>query len=134
MQVITRTSALLVSVVAFAMLGSVAWAKQVEGSGVSKTEQRDVGEFEKIRVNGSANVKVVIGDKRSVSVTTDDNLLRVIDTVVKDGTLVIGGNQNFSTRLGVTVQITRPPAGARLPGRRTPGGRTAACRSPAPTH
>jgi carbon monoxide dehydrogenase subunit G len=100
---------LLVSIVAIvALLSCAAWAEPVEGSGVAKTEQRDVGEFKKVHVNGSTNVKVVIGAKRSVSVTTDDNLLPVIETVVKDGTLVIGAKQGFNTQLGVTVQITVP--------------------------
>src|SRR4051794_937172 len=71
---ITRTSALFISLVAITLLGSAAWAEPVTGSGVSKTEQRDVGEFQKIHVNGSSNVNIVIGDKQSVSVTTDDNL------------------------------------------------------------
>jgi hypothetical protein len=41
-------------------------------------------------------------------VTTDDNVLAVIDTVVENDTLIVGGNQGYSTRLGVTVQITVP--------------------------
>jgi hypothetical protein len=75
---------------------------------VAKTEPREVGEFDKIHVNGSPNVNVVIGDQRNVTVTADDNLLPVIDTVVEDGTLVIGGSEPFRTRLGVTVQVTVP--------------------------
>jgi len=108
---ITRTSALLISIIAIAVLGSAAQGEPrepVQGSGVAKTEQRDVGDFQKIHLNGSPNVKIVIGDKRSVSVTTDDNLLLVIDTVVENGALVIGGKQSFSTQLGVMVQITVP--------------------------
>ena len=113
MHAITRTSALFISLVAIVGLGSAmdgaAWAaKLVEGSGVAKTEPREVGEFDKIHLNGSPNVNIVIGPERSVSVTADDNLLAVIDTVVEDGTLVIGGSEPFRTRLGVTVQITVP--------------------------
>ena len=104
---------MFISLVAIVVLGSATdgatWgAEPVAGSGVAKTEPRDVGEFDKIHVNGSPNVNIVIGPERSVSVTADDNLLAVIDTVVEDGTLVIGGNQGFRTRLGVTVQITVP--------------------------
>ena len=113
MHTITRTSASFISLVAIALLGSATYvaartAEPVEGSGVAKTEPRDVGEFDKVHLNGSPNVNIVIGPERSVSVTADDNLLAVIDTVVEDGTLVIGGREHFRTRLGVTVQITVP--------------------------
>ena len=108
MHMVTRKSAWFISLIAITALGPSAWAEQVTGSGVSKTEQRDVGEFQKIHVNGSPNVKIIIGDKRSVSVTSDDNLLPVIETNVEDGALVIGGKQGFSTEIGVTVQITVP--------------------------
>ena len=111
MHAINRTSALFISLVAIVVLGSAAWGEReepVQGSGVAKTEPRDVGEFDKVHLNGSPNVNIVIGDQRSVTVTADDNLLPVIDTVVEDGTLVIGGNQSYRTRLGVTVEITVP--------------------------
>ncbi len=113
MHAYTGKSALFISLVAITVLGSAAcgaaWgAEPVAGSGVAKTEPRDVGEFDKIHLNGSPNVNIVIGPERSVSVTSDDNLLLVIETSVEDGTLVIGGNQPFRTRLGVTVQITVP--------------------------
>ena len=113
MHFITRTSALFISLVAIVVLGSTtygaAWAAEpVEGSGVAKTEPREVGEFDKVHLNGSPNVNIVIGKERSVSVTSDDNLLAVIETSVEDGTLVIGGSKPFRTRLGVTVQITVP--------------------------
>ncbi len=109
MYFITRTSALFISLVASTVLVSAALAQEpVEGSGVSKTELRDVGEFDKVHLNGSPNVNIVIGPERSISVTTDENLLEVIQTSVEDGTLVIGGSEPFRTRLGVTVQITVP--------------------------
>ena len=113
MHFITRTSALFISLVAITVLSSAtdgaAWgAEPVAGSGVAKTEPRDVGEFDKIHLNGSPNVNIVIGPERSISITTDDNLLPVIETSVEDGTLVIGGGEPFRTRLGVTVQITVP--------------------------
>jgi hypothetical protein len=108
MTAITRKSALFIVLIAVAVLGSTAWGEQVTGSGVSKTEQRDVADFHAIHINGSPNVKVVMGPERSVSVTTDDNVLPVIETNVEDGTLVIGAKQNFNTHLGVTVQVTVP--------------------------
>ena len=108
MYFITRTSALFISLVAITVLASTARAEPVEGSGVAKTEPRDVGEFDKVHLNGSPNVNIVVGPERSVSVTTDENLLEVIQTSVEDGTLVVGGSEPFRTRLGVTVQITVP--------------------------
>src|SRR5688500_16197655 len=110
---ITRTSALFKSLVAIVVLGSAtygtAWAAEpVEGSGVAKTEPREVGEFDKVHLKGWPYRRIVVGPARRVSVTAGDNLLEGIDTSLEDGTPVLGGSDPFRTRLGVTVQITVP--------------------------
>lgn len=65
-------------------LGATAPAQAITtGSGKSATEQRSVGEFEAIAVSGSLRVEVRQAAKEGVSVTADDNLLPLIETVVE---------------------------------------------------
>lgn len=80
----------------------------IQGSGVAKTESRQPGEFQAVRIDGMADVSIQIGAPAAVSVTTDDNLLQVITTNVQGNTLVIGSNQSYSTKVGVKVAITVP--------------------------
>jgi hypothetical protein len=79
------------------------------GSGDIVTEKRETGEFERIRLDCSADVVVKIGDPVTVQVTTDDNLQDYIITeVVGRKTLLIDSEGNFRSSRGVTVEITVP--------------------------
>src|SRR5688500_9858117 len=68
----------------------------IHGSGVAKTETRDVAEFTRIEATGSPNVTVTIGDKQSLTIEADDNILPLLTTEVKDGKLVIASEKNTS--------------------------------------
>lgn len=80
----------------------------ITGSGVSKTEVRELGEFRAVRNATVGNVIVAIGDSQSVEVTVDDNVLPIIVTEVIDGELVIKSSQSFSTSIGLKVSVTTP--------------------------
>ncbi len=80
----------------------------IHGSGNIKTESRSVGSFSKIDLTGSPDVEVVVGSDTSLTVTTDDNILPVIETTVDGDTLNIGSKQSYSTSHGVNVKITVP--------------------------
>ncbi len=78
----------------------------VRGSGVAATEGRDVPEFARVKVVGSTDVSVVVGDEQTVHVSADDNLLPVIKTEVIDGELVVSSDESYFTSIGVTVNVT----------------------------
>jgi len=80
----------------------------IHGSGVSKTESRAVGSFSKIDLSGSPDVEVAVGPATSVSVTTDDNILPIVETTVGGDTLSIDSKGSYNTSLGVKVNITVP--------------------------
>jgi hypothetical protein len=80
----------------------------VHGSGISKTETRNVASFSKIELSGSPDVEVTVGPAVSVSVTGDDNVLPLIETTVSGDTLSIDSKSSYSTSLGVKVKITAP--------------------------
>lgn len=79
---------------------------RIKGSGDMKTETRDVAEFEKIKLSGSFDVYVQIGEPQSVKVTFDDNLLDIIMTEVHGRTLRIYSDESFSSRRDCRVEIT----------------------------
>lgn len=79
------------------------------GSGDIVTEKRETGEFERIRLDCSANLVISIDSVFRVEVTTDDNLQdNVITEVISRKTLLIDVEGNFNTRRGVLVEITTP--------------------------
>jgi hypothetical protein len=61
----------------------------VFGNGETVEETREVDAFTALDIAASFEVEVTLGDAPSVTVTCDDNLLSLIVTTVKDGTLVI---------------------------------------------
>ncbi len=84
--------------------------KRIKGSGDIATESRDVKDFKGIHVSGSADIEITIGDSFDVEVKLDDNLLELLETEVRNGTLYISFAEGYSirTRYGSRVIITMP--------------------------
>jgi hypothetical protein len=80
----------------------------VKGSGVAKTETRDVSGFEQIDVSAAIRLECSAGKETAVEVTTDDNLLPLVRTEVKGDTLHVSLDEGVSTTLGITVKVTAP--------------------------
>ena len=66
----------------------------VRGSGNVVTEEREVNGFESIALSGVGRVIITQGDDESLSIETDDNLMRYIETEVRNGTLELGLARN----------------------------------------
>jgi len=84
----------------------------IQGSGVARTDQRQPGNFQAVRIDGMANVTIEVGAPTAVAVTADDNLLEIITTDVEGDTLVISSKQSYNTKVGVKVAITVPELSA----------------------
>lgn len=80
----------------------------VKGSGVRKTEKRDVGEFSAIDTSGLLNVEVTCQKTSSLEIEGDDNLLSLIETRVVNGVLRIKSTKNYRSREPIVVRITTP--------------------------
>lgn len=92
-----------------ALILATSLATAVTGSGVAKTESRTVDAFLSIESGGAWNVEVTNGDKVSVSVTADDNVVALISTKVKDGKLVISSTESsINTKVPVVVKVAMP--------------------------
>lgn len=62
----------------------------IRGSGDIIVEDRDVSGFEKILVTGAGRVIITQGSEESLSIETDDNLMKYIESKVVGDTLEIG--------------------------------------------
>jgi hypothetical protein len=82
----------------------------INGSGVARTESREVSGFHSISVGIDAKVELRQGAAEGVTITGDDNIVPLVETVVENGSLKIrwGGDRNYSTRykaLAIVVKL-----------------------------
>jgi Putative auto-transporter adhesin, head GIN domain len=84
----------------------------VKGSGVSASETRALTPFTGVDLAGVGKLvlKVGEGSSYSVKVTADDNLLALVETVVKGDTLTIQlkDSMSLSNSVGFTYEVTAP--------------------------
>jgi hypothetical protein len=81
----------------------------VEGSGVAVTQTRDVAPFQSVELAGANYVVIRAGEKQSVVVRADDNLVDSVTTEVHDGKLVIGNTAgSFTTKTPMRAVVTVP--------------------------
>jgi hypothetical protein len=120
-----RSRWVLVSILAF-FLGGLAVAllyqfdvfgsssrSSTQGSGVATAQTREVAAFNSIELAGANNVVIRVGEKQSVVVKADDNLVNRVTTKVKTGALVIGNTPgSISTESPMSVEITVPSLSA----------------------
>lgn len=95
---------LLLAVLIVSLGGCRFWG--VRGSGDIETENRNVEEFDSIEASGAFEIRVTIGDKQSLSVTADDNLLRHIVTRVRNGKLILDTKRDLNPRRDIIITIT----------------------------
>lgn len=91
---------------------SVGNKNAVKGSGVSLTETRAMTPFTGVDLAGVGKLVLKVGEGAaySVKVTADDNLLPLIETVVKGETLTIRPKDSvsFSNSVSFTYEVTAP--------------------------
>jgi hypothetical protein len=80
----------------------------LRGSGVAKSETRDVGHFSEIEVGNAIRLDATTGAANALEVTTDDNLLPHVKTIVTGERLRIYVDGSWSTDLGIRVKATAP--------------------------
>lgn len=97
--------AMVLSSAAVLLLGGPAWAERVNGSGNVIDETRTVADFTKIDVGAGIQVRVDAGPRSALGVRGEDNILPHVRTEVRNGTLVIGFERDFSVRTHAPVQV-----------------------------
>ncbi len=78
----------------------------VEGSGKEKTEKRSLPSFNAIETEGAFLVNVVCGEKQTVTIRGDDNILPYIKTSVQNDRLVVTSTESICTKRELAVDIT----------------------------
>jgi putative autotransporter adhesin-like protein len=100
-----KTAVLLALAVSFVF---VLTACGVRGSGVRKTEKRDLPAFTSIETTGAFEVEVTCQKPANFEIEADDNLLPLIDTEVKGGVLRVTATKHYSSRSAIVLRIAIP--------------------------
>ena len=80
----------------------------IAGSGVRKTEKRDLKSFNAINTTGAYEIDVTCQKPASFEIEADDNILPLIKTEVRDGILFLSSDQPFHSAKPVSLRITLP--------------------------
>ncbi len=80
----------------------------VRGSGVRKTEKRDLPAFTAIETSGAFEVEVTCQKPASFEIEADDNILPLIETEVKGGVLRVTTTKHYSSRGSIALRIAVP--------------------------
>lgn len=74
----------------------------VTGSGRVETEEREVAGFDRIRINGAAQVFIEQAGEESLTIEAEDNLLPLLTSDIDGGRLSLG------VRANTTISTTKP--------------------------
>jgi hypothetical protein len=85
--------------------------KLVRGSGDITKESRDVSGFDEIVVTGAGTVIITQGVSESLTIETDDNLMKYIETEVTGNTLEIGFTRDTAFSPGGGGKMLEPSEG-----------------------
>jgi len=80
--------------------------KSVQGSGNIITQEREVSEYNKIHLKGSGKVFLTPGEKQSLEIKTDDNIMPLIETDVSGNKLTISHGNHHLRPTSFEVYIT----------------------------
>lgn len=81
---------------------------QIEGSGDRISQVRDVTGFDEIRVECAFDLEITVGPAFSVELTYDDNLIDLIQTDVRGGTLILDCDEDLDADRSCRVRIAMP--------------------------
>lgn len=99
-------TSLAVFTIALLMTDAPLMAQQLRGNGNMQTQDRNVSDFEGIDVSGGFTVEVTQGNKESLRLEAEENLLSNIKTEVRNGVLHIYNEDGVTTNKGMKAYIT----------------------------
>ena len=80
----------------------------IAGSGVRKTEKRELKPFNAIDTTGAYQIDVTCQKPASFEIEADDNILPLIKTEVRDGILFVSNDQQYHSSKPSMLRITLP--------------------------
>lgn len=84
------------------------FGRGIAGSGNRKIEKRDLKSFSAVDTSGAYEISVTCQKPVGVEIEADDNLLPLIKTEVRDGTLFVSDAQDYHSPQSPTLRITLP--------------------------
>ena len=84
------------------------FGKGVQGSGVRKTEKRDLAAFKSIETNGALEIQVTCQKPASFEIEGDDNLLPLVKTEVRNDVLRIYNDGPYTAKRAISVRLALP--------------------------
>lgn len=78
------------------------------GSGIVKTEKRDLRDFTGVHAGGALELEITAGKEFSVELEADDNILPLIKTEVRNGILYFSVERRMKTRNRIFAKISMP--------------------------
>jgi hypothetical protein len=97
--------AVSVSIALALLVGCDAKWLGIQGSGITKTESRDVSDFTKLSIEGHGIINVEFGDEPSLRLTCDDNLLEFVETEVDGDELRISHTETIDPSDALRIDI-----------------------------
>ncbi len=94
------------------LLSGCKFQRGLAGSGVRKTEKRDLKSFNAIDTTGSYEINVTCQKPASFEIEADDNILPLIKTEVRDGVLFVSNDQPYHSSKSVMLRINLPDLNA----------------------
>jgi len=76
------------------------------GSGNIQTESREIHDFDRVIISGTSELSITQGETESLAVTADDNLMRYIESEVRDGTLYLRNQEGISPSQPIQFKLT----------------------------
>lgn len=96
---------LLVAATSITLFSSCRRFRCVKGNGNVRTETRKMAGFTKVDISGGYKVTLKQDSSESISITTDDNLFKYIETTINGGTLRIHSRRNVCSSGETTIII-----------------------------
>jgi hypothetical protein len=90
------------------LCGCIVDSVAIRGSGVSKSETREVGSFERVEIGIPVEIVIVKGDECTLELTMDENLLEHVTTTVENGRLRVASDQNLGIKSPAVLKLTSP--------------------------
>jgi hypothetical protein len=80
----------------------------LKGSGIVKTEKRSIASFDSIDANYVGSIQVRSQGQESLEISGDDNIIPLITTEVKNGTLYIRPTKGYNPQQKLQIIISTP--------------------------
>lgn len=81
------------------------FGRVTKGSGHVIEEERNLPPFNAIQAGGACDLEIECSQNQKFEISSDDNILPLVKTVVQNGTLIIGASKNYQTTGDIRIKI-----------------------------